>query len=65
MPGEQESLIEPLDEAVDHVRGPAGAKLIVEYGDYECPFSRQAYRSIVRVENEFSQGVRFAFGTFR
>ena len=64
MPGEKVSFIEPLDEAVDHVRGPAGAKLIVEYGDYECPFSRQAYRSIVRVENEFSQGVRFAFRHF-
>ena len=64
MPGEKESLNEPLDEAVDHVRGPAGAKLIVEYGDYECPFSRQAYRSIVRVQNEFSQGVRFAFRHF-
>ena len=64
MPGKQESLIEPLDEAVDHVRGPAGAMLIVEYGDYECPFSRQAYRSIERVEKELSQGVRFAFRHF-
>ena len=25
--------ISPLDEAVDHVRGPAGATLVVEYGD--------------------------------
>jgi len=24
--------VEPLDEAVDHVRGPAGAPLILEYG---------------------------------
>jgi protein-disulfide isomerase len=22
----------------DHVRGPAGARLLVVYGDYECPF---------------------------
>jgi protein-disulfide isomerase len=22
----------------DHVRGPAGARLVVVYGDYECPF---------------------------
>ena len=64
MPVEKESLIEPLDETVDHVRGPAGARLIVEYGDYECPYSRQAYRSIERVEKEFSQGVRFAFRHF-
>ena len=64
MPGEKELLIEPLDEAVDHVCGPAGARLIVEYGDYECPYSRQAYRSIERVEKEFSQGLRFAFRHF-
>src|ERR1700750_3358415 len=34
--------MEPLEEAVDHVRGPADAGLIVEYGDYECPYSRRA-----------------------
>ena len=27
----------PLGPA-DHVRGPAGAPLVVVYGDYECPF---------------------------
>jgi hypothetical protein len=30
-------VIEPVEELVDHVRGPATAALIVEYGDYECP----------------------------
>jgi hypothetical protein len=29
--------MDPLDEAVDHVRGSPGGRLIVEYGDYECP----------------------------
>jgi protein-disulfide isomerase len=62
--GGQESVIEPLDEAVDHVRGPATARLIVEYGDYECPYSRQAFRSIERVEAQSSGGVRFAFRHF-
>lgn len=64
MPGEKESLIELLDEAVDHVRGSAGARLIVEYGDYECPYSRQAYRSIELVEARLDQGLRFAFRHF-
>jgi formate-nitrite transporter family protein len=63
MSGEQ-SMISPLDDDVDHVRGPAGATLIVEYGDYECPYSRQAYRSIERVESELSEGARFAFRHF-
>jgi hypothetical protein len=29
-------MLEALDEQVDHVRGPAGRRLILEYGDYEC-----------------------------
>ena len=64
MPGNRESVIEPLDEAVDHVRGPATATVIVEYGDYECPYSRQAFREIERVEQQLSDGVRFAFRHF-
>jgi protein-disulfide isomerase len=56
--------MEPLDDTVDHVRGPADARLIVEYGDYECPYSRQAFREIERVERQLSDGVRFAFRHF-
>src|SRR4051812_4088343 len=56
--------VEPLDERVDHVRGPANAPLILEYGDYECPYSRQAFRAIERVERELPDGVRFAFRHF-
>ena len=57
-------MVEPLDEQVDHVRGEPGAALILEYGDYECPYSRQAFRSIERVEQELSGQVRFAFRHF-
>jgi protein-disulfide isomerase len=56
--------MEPLDEAVDHVRGSAPGRLIVEYGDYECPYSRQAFREIERVESQLGDGVRFAFRHF-
>ncbi len=42
--------MEPLDETVDHVRGGSAGRLIVEYGDYECPYSRQAFRQVERVE---------------
>jgi len=54
-------MVEPLDEQVDHVRGEVGAPVILEYGDYECPYSRQAFRAIERVERELSGRVRFAF----
>ena len=56
--------MEPLDDAVDHVRGPSAARLIVEYGDYECPYSRQAFRQIERLERRLEGGVRFAFRHF-
>jgi hypothetical protein len=52
---------EPLDEAVDNVRG-LGRAHIVEYGDYECPYSRAAYREIHRVAREVE--FRFAFRHF-
>ena len=56
--------MEPLEEEVDHVRGPATARLIVEYGDYECPYSRRAFHEIERVEQDMSGRVRFAFRHF-
>jgi protein-disulfide isomerase len=56
--------LDPLDEDVDHVRGPVGAPVIVEYGDYECPYSRQAFREIGQVERRSDGGVRFAFRHF-
>jgi formate-nitrite transporter family protein len=56
--------VAPLEEGVDHVRGPSSAPLIVEYGDYECPYSRQAFRAIERVERQMNGAVRFAFRHF-
>jgi protein-disulfide isomerase len=54
-------MLDRLDEMVDHVRGGPEGRLIVEYGDYECPYSRAAFRAIERVEAELGGGVRFAF----
>ncbi len=64
MGGQKEWVIDLLDDAVDHVRGPAGGRLIIEYGDYECPYSRQAYRAIEHVEAQLGDRVRFAFRHF-
>jgi protein-disulfide isomerase len=60
----REPIVEALDEDLDHVRGPAGAHVILEYGDYECPYSRRAFREIERVEAHFPGGIRFAFRHF-
>ncbi len=46
MPDDRELALAPLDEIVDHVRGSPAGHLIIEYGDYECPFSRQAFHAI-------------------
>lgn len=58
----EQSQIEPLNKAVDHIRGAEDAVTILEYGDYECPFSRRAYRAIQRLES--SHRIRFAFRHF-
>ena len=58
----EQSRIDPVDDRVDHIRGPADGALILEYGDYECPYSRQAYRAIEGVERR--QAIRFAFRHF-
>lgn len=64
MPDRRPPILAPLDDDVDHVRGPAVGRLLLEYGDYECPYSRQAYREIERVEGELGGGIRFAFRHF-
>jgi len=64
VPPRQNAGLEPIDEAVDHVRGGSGGRLIVEYGDYECPYSRRAFREIEHVERRLDTRVRFAFRHF-
>jgi protein-disulfide isomerase len=56
--------IPALDESVDHVRGPATGPVIMEYGDYECPYSRLAFREIEVVRRRLSGNARFAFRHF-
>ena len=53
--------LESLDETVDHVRGTGTGSVILEYGDYECPYSRRAFREIGRVERQLGDQIRFAF----
>jgi protein-disulfide isomerase len=63
-PGDRELTLAPLDENVDHVRGSPAGRLIIEYGDYECPYSRQAFHAIEQVEEQLGGNVRFAFRHF-
>jgi protein-disulfide isomerase len=61
---EGQPAVAPLEEAIDHVRGSPVGRLILEYGDYECPYSRRAYRAIQQVEQELGGNMRFAFRHF-
>jgi len=63
-PDDRELALAPLDEKVDHLRGSPAGHLIIEYGDYECPYSRQAFHTIGLVEQQLGGNVRFAFRHF-
>src|SRR5262249_3355260 len=64
LPDHLDPVLAPLDEEADHVRGSTAGRLILEYGDYECPYSRQAFRAIEQVEQELNGRVRYAFRHF-
>jgi len=64
MPEDRQLALAPLDENVDHVRGAPAGHLIIEYGDYECPYSRQAFHAIEQVERQLGGTMRFAYRHF-
>ena len=57
-----EPTIPALDDGIDHVRGGAAERLILVYGDFECPYTRAAVHQIDRVRRQ--QNVRYAFRHF-
>ena len=49
----------------DHVEGDSAARVtLVEYGDFECPYSRQAITTIQTLQREFGHDLRFVFRHF-
>jgi len=57
-----QDLTPPVDPDRDHWRGGEGAAVtLVEYGDYECPYSRMAFRVIQRLESQLGGQLRFVF----
>ena len=57
-----EDLTPPVDLDRDHWRGGEHAAVtLVEYGDYECPYSRAAFRTIQRLEGQLGSQLRFVF----
>jgi protein-disulfide isomerase len=55
----------PRVTADDHVRGFAEAPVtVIEYGDYECPYCRGAFRDVHLLLDEYPDTVRFVFRNF-
>jgi protein-disulfide isomerase len=49
----------------DHVRGPASAEVtLVEYGDFECPYTRRARPVVRRLGQDFGDSLLFVFRNF-
>jgi protein-disulfide isomerase len=60
-----EDLTPPVDPDRDHWRGGERAAVtLVEYGDYECPYSRMAFRTVQRLEQQLDGQLRFVFRHF-
>jgi protein-disulfide isomerase len=51
--------------AQEHVQGPDTAPVtLVEYADYECPYSRLAYHVVKGVQRELGDQLRFIYRNF-
>ncbi len=58
-------LSRPVAEPPDHGRGAAAPSVtLVIYGDYECPYTTAAYRSVQGVEQVLGDDLRFVFRHF-
>src|SRR2546422_3421807 len=57
-------LVGPVSER-DHSQGPATAAVtLVQYGDYECPYTRQSTTVVRAIQQQLGDQLRFAFRNF-
>ena len=55
----------PVSIGLDHVRGSINAPItIVEYGDYECPYTGGAYPVVKEIMKQFDERIYFVFRNF-
>ncbi len=58
------SLVVPVSER-DHSQGPATAAVtLVQYGDYECPYTRQSTTVVRAIQQQLGDKLRFVFRNF-
>src|SRR5437588_6893882 len=57
-------LVGPASER-DHSQGPATAAVtLVQYGDYECPYTRQSTTIVRAIQQQLGDQLRFVFRNF-
>ncbi len=55
-------LTDPVDPEIDHIRGPSDARVIlVEYGDFECPYCGRAESVTRELVRSFGDDLAFVF----
>jgi protein-disulfide isomerase len=58
------SLVVPVSER-DHSQGPATAAVtLVQYGDYECPYTRRSTWVVQAIQQELGDRLRFVYRNF-
>jgi protein-disulfide isomerase len=51
--------------ADDHVEGPPDAEVtLLQYGDYQCPYTRLSHHSVHTLRREYPDSLRFVFRHF-
>jgi protein-disulfide isomerase len=57
-------LVDPVTER-DHLRGSLQAEItVVEYGDYECPYSKETFELVNELQRRFGDKLCFAYRHF-
>jgi protein-disulfide isomerase len=58
------SLAIPVSER-DHIQGPAtAAATLVQYGDYECPYTRRSTWVVRAIQQQLGEQLRFVYRNF-
>jgi protein-disulfide isomerase len=62
---EIKQLTVPVNIGSDHIRGSINAPItLVEYGDYECPYTAAAYPIVKEIMSQFADKIYFVFRNF-
>ena len=48
----------------DHTKSAMNAPILVEYGDYECPYTGRAYPIVKEIQKRLGDRILFVFRNF-